>query len=190
MTAGGDANAADESDDLSAGGPVALRIARELAALCPLDDSCFKVAATGDSRGKGLFVGDEPIDAGTYLFDYRGKLLEQPEYDARYNSGAAVEIRADYAVCIERPDFSSVYLDGQDPLESNIARYMNHADVAPNCRVSTLYEPTARALMFASRDLEVGEEMCWDYGPNYWRDRDDKVAEARPWWKPAWAPWA
>lgn len=85
-----------------------------------------------------------------------------------------------------------MHVDAADPLEGNLARYMNHAEVAPNCLVVALYEPDIRVLIFAGRDVAIGEELCWDYGPAFWAGREtQKIKEPpHPWWMPSWAPWA
>lgn len=180
--------------DLSADGPVAKRILGEIAGLLPLPEEYFVVGDTTDGRGRGLFVA-KPIAAETYLFDFlddASAIIDQAEFERRYDSPTGTH--ADYAVGVMLPDGVQVYLDAQDPSSSKHARYMNHAEDEPrrNCECWTLTPPMVgevRALLFASRDLAVGEEMCWDYGDEYWRGRDDKVQEARrPWWKPAW--WA
>ena len=148
-------------EDLSADGAIAHRIRAELAALTRLPDERFVVASTGSTRGLGLFVADQAISSGTYLFDYVGRLLEQEEHDVRYAPGA----RGDYVVGITRADGSRVYVDGAKIEESNIARYMNHADPASaNCCCWTLADPAVRVMLFAASDLEAGEELwcaCW-----------------------------
>jgi len=162
-------------DDLSADGEIAKRIRAELAAHAPLRDESFTVRATTDGRGNGLFVAPgHSITSGTYLFDYEGRWIESDEYEQRYpQEGKA---HADYAVGIARADGSTVFVDAADRAESNLARYMNHADGASaNCHAWTLAEPTPRVLLFAGADLEAGEELVWDYGESYWEGREDKL---------------
>lgn len=184
---------ADESEeDLSADGPVARRILEEIANLAPLEDDFFAVGETSDGRGRGLFA-TKPIAAETYLFDYisdPSAIIDQAEFERRYDSPTGTH--ADYAVGVMLGDGVHVYLDARDPSSSKHARFMNHAEDEPhrNCECWTLTPPSVgevRALLFASRDLAVGEELCWNYGEEYWRGRDDKVQEARrPWWWPTW----
>lgn len=165
-----------EDDDLSADGPIAARIRADLAAREPLPDSRFVVADTGEARGFGLFVGEEAIESGTFLMDYHGELLEQAEYDRRYRAKDG-STRADYVVGVDRPDGTRVYLDAVEKSKSNLGRYMNHADDATaNCAVWTLLDPVPRVMIFAMQDLASGEELRWNYGANYWEDRDDKTS--------------
>jgi len=188
-------NEEGDQEDLAADGPVARRILKEIATLPPLPDDRFVVAETVDGRGRGLYVADVPIAANTYLFDYRGELIDQTAFEARYEGPEGP--RSEYAISILLPDERSVYIDARDPRVSNVARFMNHAEATPgrNCECWTLSPPTTskvRALLFASRDLAVGEELCWDYGEKYWEGRNDKLEEAsrRSWWNPSWVPWA
>eukprot|EP00325_Prymnesiales_sp_UTEX-LB-985_P034556 CAMPEP_0174728882 /NCGR_PEP_ID=MMETSP1094-20130205/52598_1 /TAXON_ID=156173 /ORGANISM="Chrysochromulina brevifilum, Strain UTEX LB 985" /LENGTH=127 /DNA_ID=CAMNT_0015930889 /DNA_START=194 /DNA_END=573 /DNA_ORIENTATION=- len=98
-------------EDLSPDGDIARRIRAELAAHQPLPASRFAVAETSDGRGKGLFVaGDKPIESGTYLFDYEGRLIEQEEYDTTYPNARAGGPYADYAVGMVLDDGRSVYV--------------------------------------------------------------------------------
>ena len=170
---GGDA----EGDDLSPDGAIAERIRSELAALQPLPDALFAVLETDDGRGMGLFVAGQAIEAGTYLFDYAGKLIEQWEYDELYPRAHASGPFADYAVGILMDDGRSVYVDAADPRESNLARFMNHDAVAPNCHAWTLTNPVGnvppRVLIFVGIDVAPGEELVWDYGDEYWKGRND-----------------
>lgn len=158
----------DQAEDLSADGPTAQRIRAELAALTRLPDSCFIVAETGDSRGRGLFAA-APIEAGRFLFDYEGEILSEAQFQQRYPKG----IETDYSVRLELADVASAYLDAADPLLSNVARYMNHDGASPNCVMWTITHPVPRCLLFTQIDVAAGEELVWDYGAEYWAGRED-----------------
>jgi hypothetical protein len=162
---------AEEDDDLSADGPIARRIRAELAAHFPLPASTFRVDATRDGRGQGLFAA-APIGAGSYLFDYEGELLDEREYARRYPDG----VPADYAVGLDRADGSAVYVDGARLERSNIGRFLNHDGGTPTCAMYTLADPAPRLLLFALQDMAVGDELTWDYGERYWRARDDMIS--------------
>ena len=113
-------------------------------------------------------------DSDTLFVIGEGRLLEQAEYDEKYPHARQGGPYADYAVGIMQPDGRSVYVDAAEPHESNLARYMNHASgEAANCAAWTLAEPTPRVLIFASGDLEPGDELVWDYGERYWEGRAD-----------------
>mmetsp|Transcript_62899 Transcript_62899/g.172774 ORF Transcript_62899/g.172774 Transcript_62899/m.172774 type:complete len:469 (-) Transcript_62899:124-1530(-) len=168
----GEEDEGNDGEDLSADGPLAQRLQADMASLVPLAAARFAVLDTQTSRGRGLFVGSERIPLGMYLMDYGGELLNEPQFDARYPSGEG----ADYAVGIDSTQSGgqAVYIDAANPSMSNLARYMNHCDAAPNCRAATLRSPP-RLMLFTTRDVEVGEELVWDYGARYWGQRPDKV---------------
>ena len=158
-------------DDLSADGPVAQRIRQELAAMVPTPAADFILAETTDGRGRGLYAA-VPIDAGTFLFDYGGELIEQEEFASRYPDGTDAE----YAVRLIRDDGSSMYMDAVLNTDgSNLARFMNHDDAAPNCVMWTILTPQPRLMLFTQLPLAAGDELLWDYGEGYWQDRSDMI---------------
>jgi len=164
----------ESDDDLSPDGAIARRIRAELAAREPLPNERFAVDPTRDGRGNGLYVADTPIEAGTYLFDYAGRVLDQSAYDAKYPHATRADgPHADYAVGIVQPDGASMYVDAANPQESNLARFMNHAEQeVANCVVWTVSLPAPRVLVFASELLAPGVELVWDYGADYWEGRE------------------
>ncbi len=54
--------------------------------------------------------------------------------------------------------------------------HLNHADKGtPECNVIRLLED-GRVAFFTSRDIIPGEEMCFNYGANFWKGREgDKI---------------
>jgi len=72
---------------------------------------------------------------------------------------------------------SRIYVDAEDEYESLWTRFINHA--APpfcNCRPKSIhesYDGKPRVWFVANRDISVGEEICFDYGDDYWLDGDD-----------------
>ena len=102
-------------------------------------------------------------------------MLDQSEYDARYPRSDQDRALAEYAVGIEQADGSYVYVDAADPSESNLARYMNHAEAeVANAVAWTLTEPSPRVLIFANQPLSAGVEIVWDYGRAYWEGRESE----------------
>jgi len=166
----GDCDKEQCDEDLSADGPTARRIRAELAALIALPSAMFRISETEDGRGKGLYATAH-IEAGSYLFDYKGEVLEEDEANRRYPPG----VIAEYTVAVGRADGSMTYVDGVNPKLSNLARYMNHDDADPSVAMWTLSEPAPRLLYFALQDIAPGMELTWDYGESYWRERKDKI---------------
>lgn len=104
-----------------------------------------KRAAPG--MGLGLYAA-EPIRKGEFIIEYTGELISSEEADKRLTK-YLFEIDDDYTI------------DGAT--RSNIARYMNHF-----CKPNVEAEIEAGEINFyARRDIEVGEELGYDYGKEY-----------------------
>ena len=71
-----------------------------------------------------------------------------------------------------------LYVDAEDPKHANWCRFINHSADA-NLRVKSLAfsgitgEP--RVWFVATRDIAPGEELCFDYGEDYWFEEDKPV---------------
>lgn len=119
-------------------------------------------------KGKGLFAL-QPIEKGTYIFDYEGELLTEAEYQERYAPGEVQEYCAQISL--------NCYVDARDPDKSGLARYMNHSS-RPNVRKLIHFHKQTRSIRcYALCDILVGEELVWDYGKDYWAARADVPVE-------------
>lgn len=99
------------------------------------------------SAGLGLFAST-PIKRGTYVIEYVGRVLKGKEMDP-VNNKYLFETSA-----VRMIDGSA---------RSNTARYINHA-CKPNCEP----EITAgRVFIKAIKRIEVGDELTYDYGKEY-----------------------
>jgi len=137
----------------------------EVATKTPMPLDGFALHAT-ESKGIGLFASQN-IERGTYLFDYEGEVLRDSEYDGM----------SDYAISVENADGVEYVVDAADPAAGGIARYLNHAPSGgPACNVAFLRgsyatwpgpEPPALHA-FSSKDIRAGDELCFDYGDEYW----------------------
>lgn len=125
------------------------------------EDAFFEIRATS-SKGNGLFAL-QPIAEGTYLYDYLGAELSEDEMFARYP-----EANGRYVAGITE----NLYIDG-DPKYSelaNAATRMNHA-WTPKANVVWRKQklgPNKAMHFYAIRDIAAGEELCYDYGEEYW----------------------
>lgn len=138
-----------------------------------LDPSAFAVRDAGN-KGKGLFA-TRTIQRGMFLFDYTGAIQLEDEYDA------SPEDESDYACAIDNAAGTTFVIDAADAADtrSNLARYMNH-DASPDATCLTMRDayrygdrddmnaaPPALHI-FTNREVDAGEELCWDYGQEYW----------------------
>ena len=102
------------------------------------------------ATGLGLFA-TKPIKRAAYIATYRGRRISTEEADRRVARGAAYmfELNSRWTV------------DGSP--RWNVARYINHS-CHPNAK------PVGRKggiVIVALRRIEPGEEISYDYGPEY-----------------------
>ena len=117
------------------------------------------------AKGFGVF-GIAPLPPNTWIGDYIGEVLTQeaylqryPKEDAQYVLGATEDYNVDAAA----------------PKSSTFTRYLNHATGdAANAffAVEKVKRQRAKSVkFFTAREVRVGEELCFDYGESYWRER-------------------
>jgi len=73
-----------------------------------------------------------------------------------------------------------VYVDAEDEYESSWTRFLNHAsrphdNVSPKSIHESYDGRGPRVWFVARRDIEPGDEICFDYGDDYWLEGDDVV---------------
>ena len=116
-------------------------------------------------KGYGVYAL-ATLDSNTWVGDYVGEVLTQDAYLARYpneDAGYVLGANEDYNV------------DASDATISAFTRYLNHASGhAANVFFEVVKKRGQRkkdVKFFTARAVEAGEELCFDYGPSYWRDR-------------------
>lgn len=154
------------------------------------------------NKGLGV-VTTIPISKGEFIGEYKGEIFTEEVKDRRYLQSKAkttedeewIQSRMDrdqtvtgcYVYGITVPPTKSnnfntnqrIYVDAEDEYESLWTRFLNHASPPlNNCNPKSVHESyngEPRVWFVASRDIEVGEELCFDYGDDYWLDGDDVV---------------
>ena len=117
------------------------------------------------SKGHGVFALS-PLPANTWVGDYVGEVLTQEAYLKRYPKEDAeyvLQANEDYNV------------DAADPTVSSFTRYLNHAP-APEANVffeivKVRRQREKRVAFYTAREVEAGEELCFDYGRTYWEGK-------------------
>lgn len=132
-----------------------------------LDDLIEIGDASG--KGKGAFARRK-ICKGTFLGPYRGELLDTAAFLTRYPVG---ERYGNYVMKID----SQYVCDGETSLVEDGNRFnparMNHSAVSKHINVIRVWRRRERTVLFyTSRDVKVGEELCYDYGRDYWKGRE------------------
>ena len=113
----------------------------------PLNGHAFDLKIGRSRTGLGLYTL-APIDKGTQIIEYTGRRISAKE---EYTSRSKYL----FEVTKKKP------IDGQP--RSNTARYINHS-CRPNCEIKIRKK---RVFIYALRRIKPGEELCYDYGKDY-----------------------
>lgn len=104
----------------------------------------------GKSRtGKGMFAM-EPIPKDSCIIEYAGRPATPAQQKA--NTGRYLFWTSE-----------TTMIDGNIP--ANKARFINHG-CNPNCETDI---KNRRVFIFAKRNIKAGEELFFDYGPEYFK---------------------
>lgn len=114
------------------------------------DISGHKLRVGRSSAGLGLYAAED-IPKGVCFIEYVGRVIKgEEEYTSK--SKYLFEVH------------SRKTIDGRD--RSNTARYINHS-CKPNAEPET---HKGRVFIFTTKKIKAGEEICYDYGKEYWDD--------------------
>lgn len=109
----------------------------------------YVVRASG-IHGKGAFA-NRAIPAGTRIAEYKGERISDDEAAERHSRKGGHHT---FFFALE----DGRVIDGASG--GNNARWINHS-CAPNCEA---HEDNGRVFIYALRDIDYGEELCYDYG--------------------------
>lgn len=113
--------------------------------------------------GYGLFA-DKPIKKGTFITEYVGNLRKFNSKKDEKNSYCFEYLIAD------KYDTPFV-IDAKS--EGNLARYVNHDDDGNLSPIAVYHQGIMRVVLKADRNIKKDEQLCYDYGPDYWAKRED-----------------
>lgn len=114
------------------------------------DISDHKVRVGRSSAGLGLYAVED-MPKGVCFIEYVGRVIKgEEEYTS--TSKYLFEVHARKTI------------DGRE--RSNTARYINHS-CKPNAEPET---HKGRVFIFSTKNIKAGEEICYDYGKEYWND--------------------
>jgi uncharacterized protein len=100
--------------------------------------------------GLGLFA-TKPIEKGGFIIRYFGPLWDSRSDDAPRDNKYLFAVNSRWTI------------DGS--IRRNVARYINHS-CEPNAETE-VNSRTRNVFICAIRDIEVGEEITYDYGAEY-----------------------
>lgn len=136
---------------------------------CPCGDACSnrplsmlhepktKIVRT-ENRGWGLFV-QEPVPAGSFIVEYAGEILDEPECAARLWHDKQSGEENFYMMEIS----SNYVIDAK--FKGSIARFIN-SSCHPNCETQRWVDASTnetRVGIFATEDIPSGTELTYDY---------------------------
>jgi len=152
-------------------------------------DEAGIVVKASPGKGFGAFAARN-FDEDITIADYVGEQLTQAEVDVRYKKSKmdwkdklwrksrqlkGISVSGDYIFRVE----DDLYVDAEDPAFANWCRFINHSSDA-NLRVKSLaysgYTQGPRVWFVSTRPIKEGEELCFDYGEEYWFEEDKPVA--------------
>lgn len=118
--------------------------------------------------GWGVFA-HKPIPQGQYISCYMGLLRNKGWTNAPINN---------YCFTFPLQPWYSFTGFGWtiDALHyGNLSRFINHSD-EPNCKTELGFiSPWPYVIIAAKRDILPGEQLCYDYGKAYWRNKSKSL---------------
>lgn len=125
----------------------------------------LKVKLCEDSRkGEGVFT-EKPIQCGNFICEYAGEIISEKEASIRFKINARYK-RMNYIFCLDEYFGDKNIKTFIDPtVYGNIGRYINHS-CDPNCVmiITRINDNIPVVAVFACKDIEANEELCYDYG--------------------------
>ncbi|KAJ2719081.1 Histone-lysine N-methyltransferase setd1b [Coemansia sp. Benny D115] len=104
----------------------------------------------------GLFAS-EPIFQGEFVIEYIGERIRSQLADLREEQYEREGIGSSYLFRVD----DEIVIDATKC--GNVARFVNHS-CEPNCIAKTIVaDGTKRIVIYASQDIQVGEEVTYDY---------------------------
>lgn len=129
------------------------------------------IREAGAAKGLGAFAL-RSFEEGQVVGDYVGEHLTKLEFKRRVRFAGKT---GNYVFQIDE----DLLVDAENVAKANWTRYINHSGEDPNLRVKSLayaYGGRPRVWFVATRHIREGEELCFDYGPDYWHEDDVVVA--------------
>jgi len=112
------------------------------------------------TMGWGIFAKRD-LPSFEYIAEYTGIVRKRTSHDRKN------------AYCFEYPlresGDSSYVIDAQDT--GSVARYINHSNTPNAASLCVHIEGFNHIVLYTLKTISKGEEICYDYGPDYWKAR-------------------
>lgn len=112
--------------------------------------------------GFGL-VANKKIKKKAFIAEYIGEIR-------RYNHSKDQKNAYCFEYMIADKYDTDFVIDARD--QGNIARFVNHHDDGNITPIAVYHQGIMRVVLQANRDIPKGEQLCYDYGPDYWAKRE------------------
>ena len=127
-------------------------------------------------RGKGLGAfAVAAVPAGARVCSYHGEALTQRRVAERYGAGAAAQ--ADYLFELRPPSAEAEGLYVDAARSQHPSRFINHAEDG-NLVPSPVGRPPERIDFYAARQIQPGEELCFDCARSLLSNRPSLAPDA------------
>jgi hypothetical protein len=114
-----------------------------------------------DSVGYGLFA-DRPLKKGDFVGEYCGTMMLKSLLYRQYGT---------YCMSYPKLSFGISYFTLDAEKGGNEMRFANH-NYTPNMQATAaLDRGLNHCILIAVRDIEAGEQLTYDYGEDYWKNR-------------------
>ena len=123
----------------------------------------------GLPEGKGVFAIDD-IHRGTYVCNYGGSFLKSNYCERNL---LPFENKCNYLVEMKENvngKWQKLFLNHNNNTTETFGKFLNHSRIHPNvkCKIFAVEEGKSLDILFITiRDVKKGEEIVWNYGPNF-----------------------
>ena len=122
----------------------------------------------GIPEGKGVFAIND-INKGTYVCNYGGRFLKNNYCERNL---LPFEHKCNYLVEMKENingKWQKVFLNHDDNTAETFAKFLNHSHMHSNvkCKIFAVEEQLLDILFITIRDIKEGEQLVWNYGPNF-----------------------
>lgn len=127
-----------------------------------------------ENKGRGVFA-TRKFDRGDFVCEYAGEIISYKAAKKREELYAADSSIGCYMYFFEHK--SKQYCIDATAETDRLGRLFNHSKLGGNCHTK-LFEMNQKPylILVASRDIEIGEELTYDYG-----ERNKVAIESHPW---------
>ncbi len=120
------------------------------------------IKPVNDKIGYGVFTLKN-LKKGTFIGEYTGLLRKRRKRKDAKNSYCFEYIIGEY----KKTPFT---IDAKK--QGNFTRFMNHRQKGNCDSFLVFHKGVMKVILYTNQDVKEGEELCYDYGEDYWRKRE------------------